>query len=555
MTDTLRIIPLGGVGEVGKNITVIEAAGEILVVDCGLAFPEPDMLGIDLVIPDVTYLEENRDRVRGIIITHGHEDHTGALPYVLPRLPGTPIYAGKLSRGLIIGKLREHKLLDRTRMELIEPGVEVRIGAFAVTPFRVNHSIPDGMGLAIRTPLGVVVHTGDFKFDHTPPDGVRADLGILAEVGNRGVEFLLSDSTRAEREGYTLSEATVGESLHQLIGEASGRVIVATFASNIGRVQQVLDAAWAHGRKMVTIGRSMEQNTNIAMELGYLLPRDGTLVKKDALQRLPKEELVVMTTGSQGEPMSGLTRMSNRDHRNITIEPGDTVIISASPIPGNEEAVARTIDNLFKEGAMVHYEPLKHCHVSGHGSREELKLMLGLVKPRHFIPVHGEYRMLVQHALLAEGAGVPVDSIFVLENGQVVEFDGTRARMAGSVPAGAVLVDGIAAIDGIDGVVLRDRRMLASDGVVMVALTVDRATGRPLSGPDLLGRGFLSDPDDPLMAEAVAHLTAALQQPAGDDDHVAEAGYLKTKIRDTLARFFFERTKRRPMILPIVMEV
>jgi ribonuclease J len=555
MTDTLRIIPLGGVGEVGKNITVIEAAGEILVVDCGLAFPEPDMLGIDLVIPDVTYLEENRDRVRGIIITHGHEDHTGALPYVLPRLPGTPIYAGKLSRGLITGKLREHKLLDRTRMELIEPGVEVRIGAFAVTPFRVNHSIPDGMGLAIRTPLGVVVHTGDFKFDHTPPDGVRADLGILAEVGNRGVEFLLSDSTRAEREGYTLSEATVGESLHQLIGEASGRVIVATFASNIGRVQQVLDAAWAHGRKMVTIGRSMEQNTNIAMELGYLLPRDGTLVKKDALQRLPKEELVVMTTGSQGEPMSGLTRMSNRDHRNITIEPGDTVIISASPIPGNEEAVARTIDNLFKEGAMVHYEPLKHCHVSGHGSREELKLMLGLVKPRHFIPVHGEYRMLVQHALLAEGAGVPVDSIFVLENGQVVEFDGTRARMAGSVPAGAVLVDGIAAIDGIDGVVLRDRRMLASDGVVMVALTVDRATGRPLSGPDLLGRGFLSDPDDPLMAEAVAHLTAALQQPAGDDDHVAEAGYLKTKIRDTLARFFFERTKRRPMILPIVMEV
>ncbi len=556
MTDTLRIIPLGGVGEVGKNITAIEAGGEILVVDCGLAFPEPEMLGIDLVIPDVSYLEENRGRVRAIVITHGHEDHTGGLPYVLPRLPGVPIYAGKLTRGLVTGKLREHKLLERTRLELIEPGVEVRIGqAFTVTPFRVNHSIPDGMGLVIKTPLGVVVHTGDFKFDHTPPDGVRADLGILAEYGNRGVEFLLSDSTRAERDGYTLSEATVGESLHQLIGEASGRVIVATFASNIGRVQQVLDAAWAHGRKMVTIGRSMEQNTAIAVELGYLNPRDGTLVRKDLLQRLPKEQLVIMTTGSQGEPMSGLTRMSNRDHRNITIEPGDTVIVSASPIPGNEEAVAKTIDNLFKEGAMVHYEPLKHCHVSGHGSREELKLMLGLVKPRHFIPVHGEYRMLVQHGLLAEGAGVAVDSIFVLENGQVVEFDGSRARLAGSVPAGAVLVDGIAAIDGIDGVVLRDRRTLASDGVVMVALTVDRATGQPLSGPDLVGRGFLSDPEDPIMADAIAHLADALRQSPGDEDHTAEAGYLKTKIRDTLSRFFFERTKRRPMILPIVMEV
>jgi ribonuclease J len=347
---------------------------------------------------------------------------------------------------------------------------------------------------------------------------------------------------------------TVGESLHQLIGEATGRVIVATFASNIGRVQQVINAAADHGRKMVALGRSMEQNTAIAVELGYLNPRDGTLIKKDQLQRVPKEQLVVMTTGSQGEPMSGLTRMSNRDHRNITIEPGDTVIVSASPIPGNEEAVAKTIDNLFKEGAMVHYEPLKHCHVSGHGSREELKLMLGLVKPRHFIPVHGEYRMLVQHALLAEGSGVDVDRIFVLENGQVVEFDGSRARLAGSVTAGAVLVDGIGSIDGQDGVILRDRRMLASDGVVMVALTVDAATGRAVSGPDIVSRGFLSDPDDPMMAAARDHLSKALRQPASDD-HAAEAGYLKSKIRDTLSRYFFQQTKRRPMILPIVLEV
>ena len=554
MPDNLRIIPLGGVGEIGKNITVIEAAGQIVIVDCGLAFPEPEMLGIDLVIPDVTYLEENRDRVRAILITHGHEDHTGALPYVLPKIPGTPIYATRLTLGLITGKLKEHKLLGSTQLHEVEPGEHFSIGAFDAVGFRVNHSIPDGIGYAIRTPSGTVVHTGDFKFDMTPPDGRRAQLGLIAEIGNSGVDFLLSDSTRAEREGYTLSEATVGASLHQLIGEAPGRVIVATFASNIGRVQQVIDGAAADGRKMVALGRSMEQNTAIALELGYLDDRGGTLVKKDQLQRLPKEKLVVMTTGSQGEPMSGLTRMSNRDHRNISIEPGDTVIVSASPIPGNEEAVAKTIDNLFKEGAMVHYEPLKHCHVSGHGSREELKLMLGLVKPRHFIPVHGEYRMLVQHGLLAEGSGVDIDKIFVLENGQVVEFDGETARLAGSVAAGAVLVDGIAAVDGLDGVILRDRRMLASDGVVMVALTVDTSTGKSISGPDLVGRGFLSNPDDPVMEDARRHLENALRQRQGDE-HTAEIGYLKSKIRDTLSRYFFDRTKRRPMILPIVMEV
>jgi ribonuclease J len=554
MSETLRIIPLGGVGEVGKNITVIESGGEILVVDCGLAFPEPEMLGIDLVIPDVRYLVEHRDRVRGIILTHGHEDHTGALPYVLPKIPGTPIYATRLTEGLVQGKLREHKLLDSTELRVVQPGEEFAVGLFRITPFRVNHSIPDGVGYAIDTPAGVVVHTGDFKFDHTPPDGVRADLGLIAEIGNRGVAFLLSDSTRAEREGYTLSEATVGESLHRLVDEAQGRVIVATFASNIGRVQQVIDAAAAHGRKMVALGRSMEQNIAIALERGYLDDRGGTLVKKDQLQRLPKEELVVMTTGSQGEPMSGLTRMSNRDHRNITIEPGDTVIVSASPIPGNEEAVAKTIDNLFKEGAMVHYEPMVHCHVSGHASREELKLMLGLVKPRHFIPVHGEYRMLVQHGLLAEDAGVDVDKIFVLENGQVVEYDGERARLGEPVPAGAMLVDGIAAVDGIDGVVLRDRRALASDGVVMVAVTVDSQTGQPVGQPDLVSRGFLSDPNDPLLDEAREHLVRVLQQRRGDE-HTAEAGFVKAKVRDTLSPFFHQRTKRRPMILPIVMEV
>ncbi len=547
----LRVIPLGGVGEIGKNMYVFEYGDDIVVVDCGLMFPDEEMFGIDLVVPDVTYLRERRDCVRAFVITHAHEDHVGGLPWILPEFPGVPIYASTLARGLLGNKVKEHHLHDNP-INALEPGERISIGPFDIMSFRIGHSIPDAMGLAIRTPVGVVVHTGDFKFDHTPVDGKLSDFAVLARLGAEGVLCLLSDSTRAENPGYTPSERTVGEAFREIIEPLDGRVIVATFASNIARVQQVFDAAGTFDRKVAVVGRSMEQNVRIATDLGYLTYEPGQLIPKDQIKATAPHDLVIATTGAQGEPMAGLARMANRDHRHVEIQPGDTVIVSASPIPGNEEYVARTIDNLFKAGANVYYHAIKHAHVSGHASQEELKLMLGLTKPKYFIPMHGEFRMLVQHGRLAVETGVAPEHVFLLENGQPVEFrpDGT-ARRGKPVAAGYVFVDGLS-VGEVGDVVLRDRRALAADGMLLVVVTVDKQTGRILGAPEIVTRGFVDDPSDPVISGAIQRVIKAIERPG---EHTSEIALLKSQIKDGLSRYLYDQTKRRPMVFPVVVEV
>lgn len=551
-TTPLRIIPLGGVGEIGKNMYVFEYGDDIVVIDCGLMFPDEEMFGIDLVIPDVTYLRERREQVRAFLITHAHEDHVGGLPYILPDFPGVPIYASTLARGLLGNKIKEHKLHANPLLAL-DPGDELEVGPFTAIPFRIGHSIPDAMGIALRTPVGTVVHTGDFKFDHTPVDGKLSDFATLARLGAEGVVCLLSDSTRAENPGYTPSERTVGEAFREIMEPLDGRVIVATFASNIARVQQVLDAAADMDRKVTVIGRSMEQNFRIATDLGYLRYEASRIVAKDRIKDVPDGQLVIATTGAQGEPMAGLARMANRDHRYVEIQTGDTVIVSASPIPGNEEYVARTIDNLFKAGANVFYHTIKRAHVSGHASQEELKLMLGLTKPKHFIPIHGEFRMQVQHGRLAVETGVAAENVYIIENGMPIEIlpDGT-ARRGALVPTGYVLVDGIS-IGDVGEVVLRDRRALANDGMFLVVVTVDKQTGAVIGRPEIITRGFVPGNErDPIIEEAANRVVAAIENPG---DHISEIGLLKTQIKDAVSRFLYEQTKRRPMVFPVVVEV
>jgi ribonuclease J len=539
------------VGEIGKNMYVFEYGDEIVVIDCGLMFPEEEMFGIDLVVPDVTYLRERREKVKAFLITHAHEDHVGGLPYVLPDFPGVPIYASTLARGLLGNKIKEHKL-NNNPLFALEPGMSVELGAFRATAFRIGHSIPDAMGIALDTPLGLVVHTGDFKFDFTPVDGKMSDLHALAEFGRRGVLCLLSDSTRAENPGYTPSERTVGEAFRGIMEGLDGRVIVATFASNIARIQQVFDAAGTFTRKVTVIGRSMEQNVRIASDLGYLSFPAEQFVPKDRLRDVPDGQLCIATTGAQGEPMAGLARMANRDHRWVEIIPGDTVIVSASPIPGNEESVGRTIDNLFKVGANVFYHDIKRAHVSGHASQEELKLMLNLTRPRHFIPMHGEFRMLVQHGRLAADLGVPPENIYIIENGQPIEFlaDGT-ARRGAPVDAGYVYVDGLS-VGEVGDVVLRDRRALASDGMFLVVVTVDKQTGSIIGRPEIVTRGFVAGEEDPVISGAVDRIRTAIENPG---DHTSEIGLLKAQIKDSLSQYLYERTKRRPMVFPVVVEV
>jgi ribonuclease J len=515
-------------------------------------FPDEEMFGIDLVVPDVAYLKERKANVKAFLITHAHEDHVGGLPYILPNFPGVPVYASTLARGLLGIKITEHKLTSNPLLPL-DPGDELEIGPFTAIPFRVGHSIPDAMGIAVRTPVGTIVHTGDFKFDHTPVDGKLSDFAIMARLGEEGVLCLLSDSTRAESPGYTPSERTVGEAFREIIEPLSGRVIIATFASNIARIQQVLDAAATFDRKVSVIGRSMEQNFRIAADLGYLKFDPDRIVPKDRIGDIPDDKIVIATTGSQGEPMSGLARMANRDHRFVEIESGDTVILSASPIPGNEEYVARTIDNLFKAGANVIYHAIRHAHVSGHASQEELKLMLNLTRPKYFIPIHGEFRMQVHHGRLAVETGVAPENVFIIENGTPIEFwaDGS-ARRSQPVSAGYVFVDGLS-VGEVGDVILRDRRALANDGMFMIVVTVDKQTGSVVGRPEIITRGFVHGAEeDRIIEEAISRVLESVANPG---DHLSEIALLKSQIKDGVSRYLFEQTKRRPMVFPVVVEV
>ena len=552
LAEKLRVIPLGGLGEIGKNMMALEYADDIIIVDCGVQFPEEGMLGVDLIIPDVSYLVERADRVRGILVTHGHEDHIGALPFVLPQLP-TDVFAPRLAHGLISAKLKERRVSRGFTSTPIDPGVPYQFGQhFAARWFRVCHSIPDAMGIAISTPLGTVIHTGDFKIDHTPVDGRTIDLTSLAKYGDDGVLLLLSDSTYAEVPGYTPSEQVVGEALDRAIREAPGRVMVATFASLVSRVQQVVDAAERHGRKVSIVGRSMVDTVNVASDLGYLRLPPGILLPMHATRNLPPEQVVLLTTGSQGEPTSALVRIANEGHRDVKIMPGDTVVISATPIPGNELPVSRTIDNLLRQGARVLYDRIATVHVHGHASQEELKLVLSLVKPKYFVPVHGEYRHLNAHAQIAWDMGVAEEGIFVLEDGDVLELSAEGGSAGERIPAGPIYVDGISRRDG-QSPVLSQRRSLSKDGVVVVVLTIAQDSRLPAVQPLTVASGFMEEGETgQLFQELGEHLVAELSTNGGPPSNNDE---LKRKVRETARSFIANATRRSPMIIPVVTEV
>ena len=547
----MRVIPLGGLGEIGKNMLALECDDDIIIIDAGVMFPEEDMPGVDLVIPDISYLLERQEKVRAILITHGHEDHTGALPYILPRL-NVPVYAPRLAHGLIQVKLREHHLQNKVQLHEIAPGEPISLGAFEVEFFRVCHSIPDAMGLAIQTPLGLVVHTGDFKIDHTPVDGNPTDFTRLANLGQEGVFLLLSDSTYVELAGYTPSEKAVGEALDHIIGEAQGRVLVATFASLISRVQQVINAAHHHSRVVAVSGRSMVDNVNMAIKMGYLSAPEGSLLPLNEIRGRPPQEVVIVTTGTQGEPTSSLVRISNREHREIEVLPNDTIIMSASPIPGNETVINRTIDNLCRQGAQVLYSRNALVHVHGHASLEELKLMLRMTTPTYFVPVHGEYRHLLTHAELARSLGVAPENAFALEDGVVLELTAERGRIAERFPCGHIFVEGQELWDP-QSQVFRDRRRLSQDGVVLVVLTVDKQDGTLLRNPELVASGFMdAGRREGILAQGSLALMESLDHRRGDP---SQRDAIRASIKETLGKFLYNETKRRPMILPVVVEV
>ena len=550
--ESIKIIPLGGLHEIGKNITVFEYNNEIIVVDCGLAFPEDEMLGIDLVIPDVTYLERNKEKIKGLIVTHGHEDHIGSIPYLLKQI-NIPIYASKLTIGLIKNKLEEHKLLKSTKLVEVEQGQTINLGKFKIEFIRSSHSIPDSVILAITTKAGTIIHTGDFKVDYTPIDGQIMDFGRLAEIGNKGVLALMSDSTNSERKGYTMSESTVGEVFERLFQNCTKRIVVATFASNVHRVQQIVNSAVRHNRKIAVCGRSMINMINTARELDYIEAPDNLFIDIDMIKNYTDDQLVIITTGSQGETMSALTRMASGEHRKVEITPNDLVIISATPIPGNEKLVSKVIDDLMQIGAEVIYSSLEDIHVSGHACQEEQKLMLALTKPKYFIPVHGEYRQLRAHSETAKSMGVDKDNIFMMTNGRVLELSEKEAKFTSTVPSGRILVDGLG-IGDVGNIVLRDRQHLSQDGLIIIVMTMDSSTGTVIAGPDVISRGFVYVREsENLMDEVKSVIRYEIEK--CEERHITDWSTIKSTLRENLREYIFQKTKRNPMILPIIMEI
>lgn len=548
----IKIIPLGGIEEIGKNITVFEYENDIIVVDCGLEFPTDDMLGIDLVIPDVSYLVKNKEKIRGMVITHGHEDHIGSIPYVLQQV-NIPIYATKLTIGLIKGKLEEHHLLRSSELHEVEQGQTVKLGKFSVEFISSCHSIPDSVMLAISTPTGTILHTGDFKIDYTPIDGKQMNLGRIAELGNKGILALMSDSTNAERKGFTMSESSVGEVFDKLFMNCKKRIVVATFASNVHRVQQIVDSAVKYNRKIAVCGRSMIKMIETAMEIGYIDAPEDTFIDIDLIKNYNDEQLVIITTGSQGETMSALTRMAAGEHKKVTITPNDLVIISANAIPGNEKLVSKVIDDLMKIGAEVVYSALADVHVSGHACQEEQKLILSLARPKYFIPVHGEYRQLIAHAETAKRLGIPAQNIFITHNGRTLEINEDEAKFTTSVPSGKVLVDGLGVGD-VGNIVLRDRQHLSQDGLIVIVLTMDSSTGEIVSGPDVISRGFVYVREsENLMEEVKSVIKSEVYE--FEQRHITDWSTIKSTLKDNLRDYIFQKTKRDPMILPIIMEI
>lgn len=548
----VKIIPLGGLGEIGKNLTVFEYEDEIVIIDCGMSFPDEELLGIDLVLPDITYLQRNKDKIKGFFITHGHEDHIGGLPYVLKQI-NVPIYATKLTLGLIESKLEEHNILSDCTLNMVKPGDIIETGNFNIEFIRTNHSIADSVSIALHTPIGIIVHTGDFKIDFTPIDGEIIDLQRYAQLGKKGVLLLMADSTNATRSGYTMSEKTVGETLNNLFIKADGRVIVATFASSIHRVQQIANASIKNGRKIAFSGRSMERISEVAMSLGYLFIPEEMIIDLNDVKKYPDNKVTIITTGSQGEPMAALTRIAAGNHRSIQLEKGDTVIISSTPIPGNKKAVSSVVDDLTEKGAKVIYEAIEDIHVSGHACEQELRLIQALLKPKFFVPVHGEYRHLLSHSKIAENMGMDKSNIFILEIGDVLELARNKAEITNKVPAGRVLIDGLGVGD-IGNIVLRDRKNLAKDGIITVVIVINKESKTVISGPDIITRGFVYVRDSEELMREIRRIVSKSVERCLDND-VTGWSEIKSAIRREVNTYVYTKMKRKPMVLPVITEI